>query len=179
MRILLRSMTLASAAAGLAIAVSADAAVLCQKRRSGVVVAREACKPKETPLDLATFGAVGPPGTPGVPGAPGPSPSCPAGTALLEFACIELTQRAQETWIVALGTCRQASRRLPTLAELITFRFRADLNPPSVGSEWSDGFSGTGGTARAAYLTMNGGLIDTAAADSGTFNFRCVAPATL
>ena len=38
---------------------SASAAVLCQKR-SGAVVVRDACKKKETPLDLSQFGAAGP-----------------------------------------------------------------------------------------------------------------------
>ena len=50
-----------------------EAEVLC-KRRSGAVVVREACKKKETALDLSQFGAVGPKGDPGqqgVPGAPG------------------------------------------------------------------------------------------------------------
>jgi hypothetical protein len=50
------------------------AAVLCQKKGSGVVVVRDACKRKEVPLDLAQFGAQGPvgaPGASGLPGAPG------------------------------------------------------------------------------------------------------------
>lgn len=60
---------------------AAAAEVLCRKR-SGVIVAREACKKKETPLDLAQFGAVGPKGDkgdPGDPGAPGPIAGTPAG----------------------------------------------------------------------------------------------------
>lgn len=48
----------------------AHGAVLCQ-RRSGAVVVRDACKKKETLLNLAEFGAVGPKGDPGEPGAPG------------------------------------------------------------------------------------------------------------
>jgi hypothetical protein len=47
-----------------------DAAVVCQ-RRSGVMVVRDACRKKETVLDLAQFGAVGPKGEPGQQGAPG------------------------------------------------------------------------------------------------------------
>jgi hypothetical protein len=43
---------------------SAFAAVLCHKR-SGVVVVRDACRKKESPLDLTQFGAVGPKGDPG------------------------------------------------------------------------------------------------------------------
>lgn len=65
-------------AGGIATAGVADAAVLC-KRRSGAVVVRDACKKKETPLDLAEFGAMGPQGLPGEPGPTGPTG--PAGTA--------------------------------------------------------------------------------------------------
>jgi hypothetical protein len=52
------------------------AAVFCEKK-SGAVAIRDACKKKETPVNLADFGAVGPkgdagsPGTPGTPGTPG------------------------------------------------------------------------------------------------------------
>lgn len=53
-------------------AVSSEAAVLCQKRRSGVVVARETCRRKERPLDLAQFGAAGPQGPAGAAGPAGP-----------------------------------------------------------------------------------------------------------
>jgi hypothetical protein len=52
-------------------AVTADADVLCRKK-SGVVVIRVACKQKETPVDLAAFGAVGPKGDQGNPGPAGP-----------------------------------------------------------------------------------------------------------
>src|SRR5215471_17072267 len=57
-------------------AVTVHAAVFCEKK-SGAVVVRDACKKKETAVNLADFGAVGPkgdagsPGTPGAPGAAG------------------------------------------------------------------------------------------------------------
>ena len=47
------------------------AVVLCAKK-SGVVLLRTACKKKETPVDLAQLGAVGPKGDPGPQGNPGP-----------------------------------------------------------------------------------------------------------
>lgn len=53
--------------------VGVRAAVFCEKK-SGAVVVRDACKKKETALDLSNFGALGPkgdPGTPGTPGSPG------------------------------------------------------------------------------------------------------------
>ena len=67
----------------LVVAPRADAApVLCQKKKSGAVVVRDpACKRKETAVDLAQFGALGPKGdkgdkgdqgNAGVPGAVGP-----------------------------------------------------------------------------------------------------------
>jgi hypothetical protein len=47
-----------------ALAVPTSAAVLC-KKPTGVIVVRQACKKKETPVDLAEFGAVGPQGPAG------------------------------------------------------------------------------------------------------------------
>jgi hypothetical protein len=72
---------------------SAHAAVLCQKR-SGVVVVRTACKKKETPLDLAQFGAVGPTGPIGPKGDQGPAgvgplTSCPPDAVLAGTTCID------------------------------------------------------------------------------------------
>jgi hypothetical protein len=53
-------------------------AMLCQKP-SGVVVIRTACKKKETAVDLAQFGAVGPKGDPGPAGPAGSIEGAPAG----------------------------------------------------------------------------------------------------
>jgi len=61
----------------LALSTAASAEVLCKKKNGSVVVRAEACKRKETVLDLAQFGAVGPrgekgdKGDTGDPGAPG------------------------------------------------------------------------------------------------------------
>jgi hypothetical protein len=49
---------------------SAGADVLCRKK-SGIIVARSACRKKEAPLNLADFGAAGPTGPPGAAGTPG------------------------------------------------------------------------------------------------------------
>jgi len=71
----------------LAIAATASAvqsAVLCKKKKSGVVVIRDACRKKETKIDLGQFGAAGPPGAPGAPGGPGsPGSQGPMGPALV------------------------------------------------------------------------------------------------
>jgi hypothetical protein len=69
------------ATAAIAVAAPTPATVLCQKK-SGAVFVRATCKKKETALNLAEFGAVGPkgdkgdPGMPGAPGSPG-SPGSP------------------------------------------------------------------------------------------------------
>ena len=43
----------------------AAGAVICQRKSGALVVRPTACNRKETQLDLAAFGAAGPPGTPG------------------------------------------------------------------------------------------------------------------
>ena len=80
-------------AAGLSAALSrpTSAAVLCKTRAGGVMV-REACKKKETVLDLSQFGAVGPAGPPGEPGATGAAGwerPCPPDAVLSGTTCID------------------------------------------------------------------------------------------
>ena len=58
--------------AWVAAAAPGAADVIC-KKKSGVLVARTACKGKETRLDPDSVGLVGPTGPTGPPGAPGPS----------------------------------------------------------------------------------------------------------
>jgi len=75
----IRSIAIAASALAL-VANRADAAVCVKK--SGIVVVRDACKKKESPMDLAQFvgtqgpaganGATGSPGAPGTPGEQGP-----------------------------------------------------------------------------------------------------------
>jgi hypothetical protein len=83
----------AAAVFSVAGAAATPAAVLCQRKRSGLVVVRRACKKKETALDLAQFGAVGPkgdkgdPGTPGAPGV-GPLTTCPPDSVLVGTTCV-------------------------------------------------------------------------------------------
>ena len=62
---------IAIAASALALVASRGDAAVCVKK-SGVVVARDACKKKESPMDLAQFvGAQGPAGANGATGSPG------------------------------------------------------------------------------------------------------------
>jgi hypothetical protein len=67
--------------AGALSATSVDAATVC-KKKSGVMIIRDACKAKETAVNLADFGAMGPMGPAGAPGAPGaPGTDGAAGSA--------------------------------------------------------------------------------------------------
>jgi hypothetical protein len=73
--------SIATAASALALVAGAADAAVCVKK-SGIVVVRDACKKKESPMDLAQFvgtqgpaganGATGSPGAPGTPGDQGP-----------------------------------------------------------------------------------------------------------
>jgi len=84
----MRWIVAAVAALGLTCAAHADAAVLC-RRKSGVVVVRDAaCKKKETALDLAQFGALGPKGDKGDPGI-GPLTACPPDSVAVGPTCVD------------------------------------------------------------------------------------------
>jgi hypothetical protein len=67
--------------------VASHAAVLCQ-RKSGAVFVRSACRKKETSIDLAQFGAVGPKGDKGDPGV-GPFTTCPPDSVLVGTTCVD------------------------------------------------------------------------------------------
>ena len=87
--------------------------------------------------------------------------TCPAGTALHELACIELERRPHAGWGDAWAACGTDGRRLVSLGELQTFRFRDDLAAPATGSEWADGgLDGGISPDFASYLTMNLGIPD-------------------
>jgi hypothetical protein len=89
----IRSLAL-TAGLTMALAAPTSAAVVC-KKPSGVITVREACKKKETPLDLAQFGAVGPPGAPGTPGTEGQAGlnawerPCPPDAVRSETTCMD------------------------------------------------------------------------------------------
>jgi hypothetical protein len=80
----------------LALPVPALARVLCT-RRSGMIAARDVCRPSETPVDAQMFGLVGPPGPAGAPGPSGPpgpfssgivcNTRCVSGTPAATFTC--------------------------------------------------------------------------------------------
>ncbi len=70
-----------------------------------------------------------------------PRNPCPSGTLFHEGACIETTNRGTAAFPNAEAACLQAGRRLPTVAELQTFRLRQghDFNPAEYTSHrWTD-----------------------------------------
>jgi hypothetical protein len=87
----------------------------------------------------------GPQGPQGAQGARGPAGSftCPSGTLLHEGVCIETTKRSIRDFETAQLECLDAGRRLPTLAELQTFRLRSgqDMNTSfeHTNHAWIDG----------------------------------------
>jgi hypothetical protein len=77
-----------SLALTVALAAPTSAAVLC-KKPTGVIAVRQACKKKEAPVDLAEFGAVGPPGTEGAAGLNAWERPCPPDAVRSGTTCID------------------------------------------------------------------------------------------
>lgn len=84
-RVLVLALT---AALTVALAAPTWAAMLC-KRPTGVIAVREACKKKETPVDLAEFGALGPPGAQGAAGLNAWERPCPPDAVRSGATCID------------------------------------------------------------------------------------------
>jgi hypothetical protein len=105
-----------------------------------------------------------------------PSNPCPSGTLFHEGACIETTKRSTAAFPNAEGTCLQAGRRLPTVAELQTFRLREgqDFSTAEYSSQaWTD----TAGSTRpnVVMLVNPSGAQTPSTSFVGTPAFRCVA----
>lgn len=97
---------------------------------------------------------------------------CPGGTVLVEGACLEREARGTNEWPVAVSTCVDAGRRLPSPAELISGR-----NEPRVGalhedSEWTDDLAGSSPT-RVTVIAETGGYASSE--DGVDRGYRCVA----
>jgi hypothetical protein len=96
---------------------------------------------------------------------------CPAGTLFHEAACVETAIRAPANFDAATAACVNANRRLPSVAELQTFRLRVPISPPD--GEWTSLEWENGATPRALLVGSNG-LTD--GSDQSFSNpFRCVA----
>jgi len=100
-----------------------------------------------------------------------PSNPCPTGTMFHEGACIETVIRDSADFSNAEATCLQAGRRLPTVAELQTFRLRQDLAGAELTSQvWFDA-NGSGLTQRVMLVEQSGRQ----SVATGSAPFRCVA----
>lgn len=106
-----------------------------------------------------------------------PPPPCPAGTLLHEGVCIETTKRAAvQAFTLAQTNCLNAGRRLPTLAELQTFRNRQ-------GQDMSDTLEYTNliytvpGSPARIIVVSNAGEPNTiiSSDEIGGVDYRCVA----
>jgi hypothetical protein len=114
------------------------------------------------------------PGPQGPAGPAGPAGliNCPAGTLLHAGGCIETTMRASAAFAAARDACLAAGRRLPTVAEMETFRNRSgtdfSANQEHTGHIWNDS-----GTDKVLVISNNG--VALAATQSSSIPFRCVA----
>ena len=102
----------------------------------------------------------------------GQSFACPHGTLFHEGVCIETAQRGSATFYTAEDNCLDEGRRLPTVAELQTFRNRS-------GHDMTDEL-----TSQLDYNGTNWQAYGIRASDGGRFSaalqaiveYRCVVP---
>ena len=111
--------------------------------------------------------------------------TCPIVTRYHEGACIEESAKAKggltttATWNLANEACLQAGRRLPTVAELQTFRLQPgiDLGEELTSNEWtSSWYNDKDGATRlnlAISVLQSGRLLEQER--GGSLPFRCVA----
>jgi len=99
-----------------------------------------------------------------------PSNPCPSGTLFHEGACIETAKRGTIGYPNAAASCLQDGRRLPTVAELQTFRLREGQDFDAA-EYTSHAWVNESGQIRTMMVTPSGSLAP------ATFNaaFRCVA----
>jgi hypothetical protein len=99
---------------------------------------------------------------------------CPKKTRYHEGACLEPKIRGSNGWEDAMNDCRDEDRRLPTIAELSTFRLEPGVVIGNGGSqEWTDNADADGPNA----WTVNGpGSVSTNFA-TNDLPYRCVAGA--
>jgi hypothetical protein len=122
-------------------------------------------------------GKPGPQGPAGPAGPQGPAGAitCPNGTLLHAGACIETTQRGGPggvSFASARDTCLAAGRRLPTVAEMETFRNRGGTDI-SASQEYT-GHIWTNGASNLVLVINNSGIAFPGNQNSLLF-FRCVA----
>jgi hypothetical protein len=97
--------------------------------------------------------------------------SCPSGMLLHEGVCIETTKRSATSWDTADSNCLNSRRRLPTVAELQTFRGRVGQDLAS--GEWTSARGITNGVLYAETVDSNGA--STLSQNGSQIPYRCVA----
>jgi type IV pilus assembly protein PilA len=96
---------------------------------------------------------------------------CPADTMFHEGACIETISQGPAAFPNAEASCLQDGRRLPTVAELQTFRLKQDLSGAEFTSHvWFDA-NGSSQTQKVMLVDQDGRQ----SVVSGSAAFRCVA----
>jgi hypothetical protein len=96
---------------------------------------------------------------------------CPADTMFHEGACIETISQGPAAFPYAEASCLQDGRRLPTVAELQTFRLKQDLSGAEFTSHvWFDS-NGSSQTQKIMLVDQDGRQ----SVASGSAAFRCVA----
>jgi hypothetical protein len=104
---------------------------------------------------------------------------CPSGTLFHEGACIEAAKRGPGAFPNAESVCLQAERRLPTVAELQTFRLRGgqDFSTAEYTSQaWTEA---TGSTRPDMVMLVNSSGTQTPTSVFASAAFRCVAAANV
>jgi hypothetical protein len=104
-----------------------------------------------------------------------PSNPCPSGTLFHEGACVETAKRGTAAFPNAEAVCLQAGRRLPTVAELQTFRLRGgqDFDTAEYTSQaWTDA---DGSTRPNVAMLVNPSGTQTPTSVFAGAAFRCVA----
>lgn len=101
----------------------------------------------------------------------GESFTCPAGTLLHEGVCIETTKHTAATFSNAESVCLSERRRLPTVAELQTFRNRAGQDFTNI--EWGSENFANGTNDYAHFVDPDSGQ-DAFVLASNSFAYRCV-----
>jgi hypothetical protein len=96
--------------------------------------------------------------------------SCPSGTQKFVHVCIEKTARADADFPTASAACAADKRRLPTSAELDSFRQQPGITLASP-SEWTSDFN----SAISALGISDAGNYGDFSLTSAQLPFRCVA----
>jgi hypothetical protein len=136
----------------------------------------------------AKAGPAGPPGSQGPAGPLGPqglqgpagSITCPDGTLLHEGVCIETSNSnggSAVLFAAAQSACLGDGRRLPTVAEMQTFRNRGGTDFSHIeeftNHVWTD--SNDAGTLHMVQIISSNGIPDEKIRDATFARFRCVA----